>query len=237
MERLFVRTQPAFVCAPPERRAEGLALEAVWPEGGAAVRRTLSPAGMTEEQTGRLLEADQPVGAGSMVELCWGAGDRLLEVRPLFVPRLKGLGLLNFAARDYGPALSPTEAGPGRAVASGWLTGLGEDWLSLGDLDLFEETYPLSPSLTVCAFDTGACTLTVLPELPPLQARQQVIAVFGQGEDRARVTQLFCITPVPPIPPPSLPFKPLTAPETRHRIAFRLLISTAIRKPMPARYC
>lgn len=201
MERLFVRTQPAFVCAPPERRAGGLTLEAVWPEGGAAVRRTLSPAGMTEEQTGRLLEADQPVGAGSMVELCWGAGDRLLEVRPLFVPRLKGLGLLNFAARDYGPALSPTEEGPGRAVASGWLTGCGEGRLSLGDLDLFEETYPLSPSLTVCAFDTGACTLTVLPELPPLRTRQQVIAVFGQGADRERVTQLFCITPVPPIPP------------------------------------
>ena len=71
MEGLFVRTTPAFVCAPPERRAEELTLEAVWPEDGAAVRRTLSPAGMTQEQTDRLLKADQPVGAGSMVELCW----------------------------------------------------------------------------------------------------------------------------------------------------------------------
>ena len=34
MEGLFVRTTPAFVCAPPERRAEELTLEAVWPEDG-----------------------------------------------------------------------------------------------------------------------------------------------------------------------------------------------------------
>ena len=201
MERLFVRTAPAFVCAPLERRAEGLTLEAVWLENGRPVRRTLSPAGMVKEQTDRLLDADQPVGAGSMVELCWGAGDRLLEVRPLLIPRLKGLGLLNFIARKYGPSLSPSKEGPGRALVSGWLTHQGDGWLAVGGLDLFEEICPLSPSPTVCAFDTSTCTLTVLPELPPIRARQQVIAVFSQGESGESVTQLYYITPVPPIPP------------------------------------
>lgn len=201
MAFLFARTQPAFVCSPPQRRDSGLTLEVTCLTEGTAVHRTVTPSGMTAAQTDRLLEADQPVGAGSMVELCYGAGDQLLEVRPLFVPRLKGLGLLNFSSMSYGPALSPTEEGPGGAAASGWLTGQGEGWLSVGDLDLFQETYSLSPALTVCAFDTGTLTLTALPgELPPLRSHQQVIAIFGQGEDRNRVTQLYYITPIPPIP-------------------------------------
>lgn len=201
MEVSFVRTQPAFVCAPPQRYGDSLTLEAARLTDGAAVRGTVTPSGMTAAQIDRLLEADQPVGNGSMVELCFGAGDRLLEVRPLFVPRLKGLGLLNFASRAYGPTLSPTAEGPGRAVASGWLTGQGEGWLSVGDLDLFQETYALSPALTICTFHTDTGVLTVLPgNPPPLRPHQQVIAVFGQGEDRNRVTQLYYITPIPPIP-------------------------------------
>lgn len=201
MDVSLVRTQPAFVCAPPQRREGGLTLEVVFLWDGAAVRRTVTLSDGTTAHIDRLLEADQPVGEGSMVELCYGAGDRLLEVRPLFVPRLKGLGLLNFASMAYGPALSPTTEGPGRAVASGWLMDQGDTWLSVGDLDLFQERYSLSPACAVCTFHTETGALTVLPgQLPPLRPHQQVIAVFGQGEDQNRVTQLYYITPIPPIP-------------------------------------
>ena len=204
MNITFIRTHPAFVCAPPEQREDRLFLAVVYLSAGKAVYQTVSPTRMTGAQIDHLLKADQPVSAGSMVELCYGIGDQLLEVRPIFVPRLKGLGLLHFSSIAYGPALSPTAEGPGRAVASGWLTDQGENWLAVGDWDLFQETYTLSPTATICLFNTNTSTLSVLPEKrPSFHPHQQVIAVFDRDSrqaGQALVSELYYIAPVPLIP-------------------------------------
>lgn len=204
MKITFIRTQPAFVCAPPEQREDRLLLAVVYLSAGKVVYQTVSPTRMTGAQIDRLLKADQPVSAGSMVELCYGIGDQLLEVRPIFVPRLKGLGLLNFSSITYGPSLSSTTKGPGRAVASGWLTDQGENWLSVGDWDLFQETYTLSPLATICLFNTNTCALSVLPEKrASFHPHQQVIAVFDRDSrqaGQALISELYYISPVPLIP-------------------------------------
>ena len=109
---------------------------------------------------------------------------------------------------------SPVNGEPGAMLAAGWLTAKSGNQITVGDLDLFDETYTLAPDVKVYEFNTDTSTLTArrLSDVPVTQKtdgefyktanRQQVMVVFDQNyrnADQAEVVELYYITPQPTI--------------------------------------
>ena len=124
------------------------------------------------------------------------------------------LGTVYFDTMKYGVELSPVNGEPGAMLATGWLTAKSGNQITVGDLDLFDETCTLAPDVKVYEFNTDTSTLTArrLSDVPVTQKtdgefyktanRQQVMVVFDQNyrnADQAEVVELYYITPQPTI--------------------------------------
>ena len=127
---------------------------------------------------------------------------------------MSDLGTVYFDTMKYGAELSPVNGEPGAMLATGWLTAKWGNQITVGDLDLFDETYTLAPDVKVYEFNTDTNTLTArtLSDVPVTQMtggefyktpnRQQVMVVFDQNyrnADEAKVAELYYITPQPTI--------------------------------------
>ena len=73
---------------------------------------------------------------------------------------MSDLGTVYFDTMKYGAELSPVNGEPGAMLATGWLTAKSGNQITVGDLDLFDETYTLAPDVKVYEFNTDTSTLT-----------------------------------------------------------------------------
>ena len=138
----------------------------------------------------------------------------MTDIKSLYTTFVKDLGTVCFDTMKYGAELSPVNGEPGAMLATGWLTAKWGNQITVGDLDLFDETYTLAPDVKVYEFNTDTNTLTArtLSDVPVTQMtggefyktpnRQQVMVVFDQNyrnADEAKVAELYYITPQPTI--------------------------------------
>lgn len=211
----FASTRLAFAVSDPVRNNDGtITLDVAYADSEGVRRERVTPTGMTETDVALITVADNPVAAGSTIELCYNEQGELINIKNIYSAYMSDLGTVYFDTMKYGAELSPVNGEPGTMLATGWLTAKSGNQITVGDLDLFDETYTLAPDVKVYEFNTDTSTLTArrLSDVPVTQKtdgefyktanRQQVMVVFDQNyhnADQAEVVELYYITPQPTI--------------------------------------
>ena len=211
----FASTRLAFAVSDPVRNNDGtITLDVAYADSEGVRRERVTPTGMTETDVALITVADNPVAAGSTIELCYNEQGELINIKNIYSAYMSDLGTVYFDTMKYGVELSPVNGEPGAMLATGWLTAKSGNQITVGDLDLFDETYTLAPDVKVYEFNTDTSTLTArrLSDVPVTQKtdgefyktanRQQVMVVFDQNyrnADQAEVVELYYITPQPTI--------------------------------------
>lgn len=211
----FASTRLAFAVSDPVRNNDGtITLDVAYADSEGVRRERVTPTGMTETDVALITVADNPVAAGSTIELCYNEQGELINIKNIYSAYMSDLGTVYFDTMKYGAELSPVNGEPGAMLAAGWLTAKSGNQITVGDLDLFDETYTLAPDVKVYEFNTDTSTLTArrLSDVPVTQKtdgefyktanRQQVMVVFDQNyrnADQAEVVELYYITPQPTI--------------------------------------
>lgn len=211
----FASTRLAFAVSDPVRNNDGtVTLDVAYADSEGVRRERVTPTGMTETDVALITVADNPVAAGSTIELCYNEQGELINIKNIYSAYMSDLGTVYFDTMKYGAELSPVNGEPGAMLATGWLTAKSGNQITVGDLDLFDETYTLAPDVKVYEFNTDTSTLTArrLSDVPVTQKtdgefyktanRQQVMVVFDQNyrnADQAEVVELYYITPQPTI--------------------------------------
>ena len=211
----FASTRLAFAVSDPVRNNDGtITLDVAYADSEGVRRERVTPTGMTETDVALITVADNPVAAGSTIELCYNEQGELINIKNIYSAYMSDLGTVYFDTMKYGAELSPVNGEPGAMLATGWLTAKSGNQITVGDLDLFDETYTLAPDVKVYEFNTDTNTLTArtLSDVPVTQKtggefyktanRQQVMVVFDQNyrnADQAEVVELYYITPQPTI--------------------------------------
>lgn len=211
----FASTRLAFAVSDPVRNNDGtITLDVAYADSEGVRRERVTPTGMTETDVALITVADNPVAAGSTIELCYNEQGELINIKNIYSAYMSDLGTVYFDTMKYGAELSPVNGEPGAMLATGWLTAKSGNQITVGDLDLFDETYTLAPDVKVYEFNTDTSTLTArrLSDVPVTQKtdgefyktanRQQVMVVFDQNyrnADEAKVAELYYITPQPTI--------------------------------------
>ena len=211
----FASTRLAFAVSDPVRNNDGtITLDVAYADSEGVRRERVTPTGMTETDVALITVADNPVAAGSTIELCYNEQGELINIKNIYSAYMSDLGTVYFDTMKYGAELSPVNGEPGAMLATGWLTAKSGNQITVGALDLFDETYTLAPDVKVYEFNTDTSTLTArrLSDVPVTQKtdgefyktanRQQVMVVFDQNyrnADQAEVVELYYITPQPTI--------------------------------------
>ena len=211
----FASTRLAFAVSDPVRNNDGtITLDVAYADSEGVRRERVTPTGMTETDVALITVADNPVAAGSTIELCYNEQGELINIKNIYSAYMSDLGTVYFDTMKYGAELSPVNGEPGAMLATGWLTAKSGNQITVGDLDLFDETYTLAPDVKVYEFNTDTSTLTArrLSDVPVTQKtdgefyktanRQQVMVVFDQNyrnAEQAEVVELYYITPQPTI--------------------------------------
>lgn len=211
----FASTRLAFAVSDPVTNADDtVTLDVAYADNQGTKHERVTPTGMTETDVALITVADYPVKAGCAVELCYNDKGEVTDIKSLYTTFVKDLGTVCFDTMKYGAELSPVNGEPGAMLATGWLTAKSGNQITVGDLDLFDETYTLAPDVKVYEFNTDTNTLTArtLSDVPVTQKtggefyktpnRQQVMVVFDQNyrnADEAKVAELYYITPQPTI--------------------------------------
>lgn len=211
----FASTRLAFAVSDPVRNNDGtITLDVAYADSEGVRRERVTPTGMTETDVALITVADNPVAAGSTIELCYNEQGELINIKNIYSAYMSDLGTVYFDTMKYGVELSPVNGEPGAMLATGWLTAKSGNQITVGDLDLFDETCTLAPDVKVYEFNTDTSTLTArrLSDVPVTQKtdgefyktanRQQVMVVFDQNyrnADEAKVAELYYITPQPTI--------------------------------------
>ena len=211
----FASTRLAFAVSDPVRNNDGtITLDVAYADSEGVRRERVTPTGMTETDVALITVADNPVAAGSTIELCYNEQGELINIKNIYSAYMSDLGTVYFDTMKYGAELSPVNGEPGAMLAAGWLTAKSGNQITVGDLDLFDETCTLAPDVKVYEFNTDTSTLTArrLSDVPVTQKtdgefyktanRQQVMVVFDQNyrnADQAEVVELYYITPQPTI--------------------------------------
>lgn len=211
----FASTRLAFAVSDPVTNADDtVTLDVAYADSQGTKHERVAPTGMTETDVALITVADNPVAAGSTIELCYNEQGELINIKNIYSAYMSDLGTVYFDTMKYGAELSPVNGEPGAMLATGWLTAKSGNQITVGDLDLFDETYTLAPDVKVYEFNTDTNTLTArtLSDVPVTQKtggefyktpnRQQVMVVFDQNyrnADEAKVAELYYITPQPTI--------------------------------------
>lgn len=211
----FASTRFAFAVSDPVTNADDtVTLDVAYADNQGTKHERVTPTGMTETDVALITVADNPVAAGSTIELCYNEQGELINIKNIYSAYMSDLGTVYFDTMKYGAELSPVNGEPGAMLATGWLTAKSGNQITVGDLDLFDETYTLAPDVKVYEFNTDTSTLTArrLSDVPVTQKtdgefyktanRQQVMVVFDQNyrnADQAEVVELYYITPQPTI--------------------------------------
>ena len=211
----FASTRLAFAVSDPVTNADDtVTLDVAYADSQGTKHERVTPTGMTETDVALITVADNPVAAGSTIELCYNEQGELINIKNIYSAYMSDLGTVYFDTMKYGAELSPVNGEPGAMRATGWLTAKSGNQITVGDLDLFDETYTLAPDVKVYEFNTDTSTLTArrLSDVPVTQKtdgefyktanRQQVMVVFDQNyrnADQAEVVELYYITPQPTI--------------------------------------
>ena len=211
----FASTRLAFAVSDPVRNNDGtITLDVAYADSEGVRRERVTPTGMTETDVALITVADNPVAAGSTIELCYNEQGELINIKNIYSAYMSDLGTVYFDTMKYGAELSPVNGEPGAMLAAGWLTAKSGNQITVGDLDLFDETYTLAPDVKVYEFNTDTSTLTArrLSDVPVTQKtdgefyktanRQQGMVVFDQNyrnANQAEVVELYYITPQPTI--------------------------------------
>ena len=211
----FASTRLAFAVSDPVTNADDtVTLDVAYADNQGTKHERVTPTGMTETDVALITVADNPVAAGSTIELCYNEQGELINIKNIYSAYMSDLGTVYFDTMKYGAELSPVNGEPGAMLATGWLTAKSGNQITVGDLDLFDETYTLAPDVKVYEFNTDTSTLTArrLSDVPVTQKtdgefyktanRQQVMVVFDQNyrnADQAEVVELYYITPQPTI--------------------------------------
>ena len=211
----FASTRLAFAVSDPVTNADDtVTLDVAYADSQGTKHERVTPTGMTETDVALITVADNPVAAGSTIELCYNEQGELINIKNIYSAYMSDLGTVYFDTMKYGAELSPVNGEPGAMLATGWLTAKSGNQITVGDLDLFDETYTLAPDVKVYEFNTDTSTLTArrLSDVPVTQKtdgefyktanRQQVMVVFDQNyrnADEAKVAELYYITPQPTI--------------------------------------
>lgn len=211
----FASTRLAFAVSDPVTNADDtVTLDVAYADSQGTKHERVTPTGMTETDVALITVADNPVAAGSTIELCYNEQGELINIKNIYSAYMSDLGTVYFDTMKYGAELSPVNGEPGAMLATGWLTAKWGNQITVGDLDLFDETYTLAPDVKVYEFNTDTNTLTArtLSDVPVTQMtggefyktpnRQQVMVVFDQNyrnADEAKVAELYYITPQPTI--------------------------------------
>ena len=211
----FASTRLAFAVSDPVTNADDtVTLDVAYADSQGTKHERVTPTGMTETDVALITVADNPVAAGSTIELCYNEQGELINIKNIYSAYMSDLGTVYFDTMKYGAELSPVNGEPGAMLATGWLTAKSGNQITVGDLDLFDETYTLAPDVKVYEFNTDTNTLTArtLSDVPVTQMtggefyktpnRQQVMVVFDQNyrnADEAKVAELYYITPQPTI--------------------------------------
>lgn len=211
----FASTRLAFAVSDPVTNADDtVTLDVAYADSQGTKHERVTPTGMTETDVALITVADNPVAAGSTIELCYNEQGELINIKNIYSAYMSDLGTVYFDTMKYGAELSPVNGEPGAMLATGWLTAKSGNQITVGDLDLFDETYTLAPDVKVYEFNTDTNTLTArtLSDVPVTQKtgsefyktpnRQQVMVVFDQNyrnADEAKVAELYYITPQPTI--------------------------------------
>ena len=211
----FASTRLAFAVSDPVTNADDtVTLDVAYADSQGTKHERVTPTGMTETDVALITVADYPVKAGCAVELCYNDKGEVTDIKSLYTTFVKDLGTVCFDTMKYGAELSPVNGEPGAMLATGWLTAKSGNQITVGDLDLFDETYTLAPDVKVYEFNTDTSTLTArrLSDVPVTQKtdgefyktanRQQVMVVFDQNyrnAEQAEVVELYYITPQPTI--------------------------------------
>lgn len=214
-EHRVASTRLAFAVSDPVRNNDGtITLDVAYADSEGVRRERVTPTGMTETDVALITVADNPVAAGSTIELCYNEQGELINIKNIYSAYMSDLGTVYFDTMKYGAELSPVNGEPGAMLATGWLTAKWGNQITVGDLDLFDETCTLAPDVKVYEFNTDTSTLTArrLSDVPVTQKtdgefyktanRQQVMVVFDQNyrnADQAEVVELYYITPQPTI--------------------------------------
>ena len=211
----FASTRLAFAVSDPVTNADDtVTLDVAYADSQGTKHERVTPTGMTETDVALITVADNPVAAGSTIELCYNEQGELINIKNIYSAYMSDLGTVYFDTMKYGVELSPVNGEPGAMLATGWLTAKSGNQITVGDLDLFDETYTLAPDVKVYEFNTDTSTLTArrLSDVPVTQKtdgefyktanRQQVMVVFDQNyrnAEQAEVVELYYITPQPTI--------------------------------------
>ena len=211
----FASTRLAFAVSDPVTNADDtVTLDVAYADSQGTKHERVTPTGMTETDVALITVADNPVAAGSTIELCYNEQGELINIKNIYSAYMSDLGTVYFDTMKYGAELSPVNGEPGAMLATGWLTAKSGNQITVGDLDLFAETYTLAPDVKVYEFNTDTSTLTArrLSDVPVTQKtdgefyktanRQQVMVVFDQNyrnADQAEVVELYYIAPQPTI--------------------------------------
>ena len=211
----FASTRLAFAVSDPVTNADDtVTLDVAYADSQGTKHERVTPTGMTETDVALITVADNPVAAGSTIELCYNEQGELINIKNIYSAYMSDLGTVYFDTMKYGAELSPVNGEPGAMLAAGWLTAKSGNQITVGDLDLFDETYTLAPDVKVYEFNTDTSTLTArrLSDVPVTQKtdgefyktanRQQVMVVFDQNyrnAEQAEVVELYYITPQPTI--------------------------------------
>lgn len=211
----FASTRLAFAVSDPVTNADDtVTLDVAYADNQGTKHERVTPTGMTETDVALITVADNPVAAGSTIELCYNEQGELINIKNIYSAYMSDLGTVYFDTMKYGAELSPVNGEPGAMLATGWLTAKSGNQITVGDLDLFDETYTLAPDVKVYEFNTDTNTLTArtLSDVPVTQKtggefyktpnRQQVMVVFDQNyrnADEAKVAELYYMTPQPTI--------------------------------------
>ena len=198
-------TRLAFAAKAAGKNPDGtLKLSMTYADGGEVKTEDVSPTGMTENDIALL----GSVKAGAVLELLLDSDENVVSVKKLYS------GGIFFDTMKYGAELSPVDGKIGAMLANGWLTEKKDNQITVGDLDLFNETYTLAADVKVYEYNTETGTLTArtLADVPVTEKtegefyltdhRQQVIAVFDRNyteAEKAKVAELYYITPQPTI--------------------------------------
>ena len=207
----FASTRLAFAVSDPVTNADDtVTLDVAYADSQGTKHERVTPTGMTETDVALITVADNPVAAGSTIELCYNEQGELINIKNIYSAYMSDLGTVYFDTMKYGAELSPVNGEPGAMLAAGWLTAKSGNQITVGDLDLFDETYTLAPDVKVYEFNTDTSTLTArrLSDVPVTQKtdgefyktanRQQVMVVFDQNyrnADQAEVVELYYIPP------------------------------------------
>ena len=129
----FAGTRFAFAVSDPVRNNDGtITLDVAYADSEGVRHERVTPTGMTETDMALITVADNPVAAGSTIELCYNEQGELINIKNIYSAYMSDLGTVYFDTMKYGaelypaPCWPPAGSPPSRAIRSPWAT-----WISL----------------------------------------------------------------------------------------------------------